>query len=595
MIGQHLFSPEKESLTIDNQQQNIGDNSCRFGANNSISYFKPKKRSSARKSKENHHQSESSQLQLDYVDYLTQNLQHVSAAARRSPYPEHFSAIESLHISSNSREKTKRSHHHSHHRSKSRPSSCVSPLEGNFSETKTPSKSSGGSRKVPVSRSASPDFSENCSKSRKSSFELRCSELNSNANATTPALHRINTSAHQAISHHQQQLASKQELDLKSLLDVLQQKNKSTVRRKKQLKESEEQVIDDSKGVSLSSYRRPPSPLFTAYQPIKLTNREDLIHQRGSSSSAHTIDNASFSDPTLESVTALTQQRNSEETPTSKGFCRRCSDRKLRKLEPRQHRTKSNASSDKSNQSKVSSSPACSKSTQNSNDSKYSDGVSKRELQQQSSTSSSKSYSNRVLPPEPDYSSLTLRDLEYHVSSNNRNSIPGASPRQRRRRSKTRDCCDALSLFFGSGLSGGGRQSGASVFFSKLLHQKQPTSTTTNGSSNTTSSSINKHNNLGILSPDHLADMGCLHSVSNKSKVGPCRTNIHSEVQACIDHSPTVIEEFSPIVLRYRTPYFRANAQVIMPPIKRRETWTVGWIQACDYMKFINQYGDMGW
>ena len=90
------------------------------------------------------------------------------------------------------------------------------------------------------------------------------------------------------------------------------------------------------------------------------------------------------------------------------------------------------------------------------------------------------------------------------------------------------------------------------------------------------------------------SDMGCIHSVSQKKRVEPCRSSIYSDVRATIDQSPTIIEEYSPIVLRYRTPYFRAHAQVIMPPIRNKETWTVGWIQACDYMKFINQYGDLG-
>ena len=91
-----------------------------------------------------------------------------------------------------------------------------------------------------------------------------------------------------------------------------------------------------------------------------------------------------------------------------------------------------------------------------------------------------------------------------------------------------------------------------------------------------------------------LSEMGCIHSVSQKKRIEPCRSSIYSDVRATIDQSPTIIEEYSPIVLRYRTPYFRAHAQVIMPPIRNKETWTVGWIQACNYMRFINQYGDLG-
>ncbi|MCI4377790.1 hypothetical protein PGIGA_G00207580 [Pangasianodon gigas] len=87
--------------------------------------------------------------------------------------------------------------------------------------------------------------------------------------------------------------------------------------------------------------------------------------------------------------------------------------------------------------------------------------------------------------------------------------------------------------------------------------------------------------------------MGCLQSVACKPRVR--RENIVVyEVSASIDRSPTVVEENSPIVLRYRTPYFRASAGVVMPPVPRNETWTVGWIQACTQMEFYNTYGDAG-
>ncbi|XP_039269433.2 uncharacterized protein LOC120344333 [Styela clava] len=92
-------------------------------------------------------------------------------------------------------------------------------------------------------------------------------------------------------------------------------------------------------------------------------------------------------------------------------------------------------------------------------------------------------------------------------------------------------------------------------------------------------------------------EMGCIQSIA-KAKVSPDRCHYHGviveDIQAAIDRTPTEIEEKSPIVLRYRTPYFRASAHVIVPPIPRKETWTVGWIQACDAMKFINQYGNLG-
>ncbi|KAJ8278576.1 hypothetical protein GJAV_G00089080 [Gymnothorax javanicus] len=87
--------------------------------------------------------------------------------------------------------------------------------------------------------------------------------------------------------------------------------------------------------------------------------------------------------------------------------------------------------------------------------------------------------------------------------------------------------------------------------------------------------------------------MGCIQSIACKSRVK--RENIVVyDVSATIDHSPTIIEENSPIVLRYKTPYFKASARVVMPPVPRNETWVVGWIQACTKMEFYNTYGDIG-
>lgn len=90
-----------------------------------------------------------------------------------------------------------------------------------------------------------------------------------------------------------------------------------------------------------------------------------------------------------------------------------------------------------------------------------------------------------------------------------------------------------------------------------------------------------------------LVAMGCIQSIACKSRIK--RENIVVyDVLATIDHTPTVIEENSPIVLRYKTPYFKASARVVMPPIPRNETWVVGWIQACTQMEFYNTYGDIG-
>lgn len=88
--------------------------------------------------------------------------------------------------------------------------------------------------------------------------------------------------------------------------------------------------------------------------------------------------------------------------------------------------------------------------------------------------------------------------------------------------------------------------------------------------------------------------MGCFQSIAcNKSRIKRENIVVH-DLSATIDHCPTVIEENSPIVLRYKTPYFKAAARVVMPPIQCNETWIVGWIQACTQMEFYNTYGDIG-
>ncbi|XP_060763784.1 protein FAM78A isoform X1 [Neoarius graeffei] len=87
-----------------------------------------------------------------------------------------------------------------------------------------------------------------------------------------------------------------------------------------------------------------------------------------------------------------------------------------------------------------------------------------------------------------------------------------------------------------------------------------------------------------------ITTMGCMQSA---------RTHFYEnirvlELNTSVDSNPTVIDESSNVVLRYRTPYFRAAAQVQVPPVVRKEIWTVGWIQACNQMDFFNYYGEEG-
>ncbi|MBN3285535.1 FA78A protein, partial [Polyodon spathula] len=87
--------------------------------------------------------------------------------------------------------------------------------------------------------------------------------------------------------------------------------------------------------------------------------------------------------------------------------------------------------------------------------------------------------------------------------------------------------------------------------------------------------------------------MGCIHSIRCKPK--NFRDSVAVlEVTASIDSNPTSIDESSGVVLRYRTPHFRASARVLVSPMSGKETWTVGWIQACNHMEFHNKYGSKG-
>ncbi|XP_036455016.1 protein FAM78A [Colossoma macropomum] len=86
--------------------------------------------------------------------------------------------------------------------------------------------------------------------------------------------------------------------------------------------------------------------------------------------------------------------------------------------------------------------------------------------------------------------------------------------------------------------------------------------------------------------------MGCIQSVRPRPKFYENFTVL--ELNTSIDSNPTVIDESSSVVLRYRTPYFRATAQVQVPPVVCKEIWTVGWVQACNQMDFFNCYGEEG-
>ncbi|XP_062844986.1 protein FAM78A [Trichomycterus rosablanca] len=88
-------------------------------------------------------------------------------------------------------------------------------------------------------------------------------------------------------------------------------------------------------------------------------------------------------------------------------------------------------------------------------------------------------------------------------------------------------------------------------------------------------------------------EMGCIRSLLCKPKSFRESVSV-LELTASIDPNPTSIDESSSVVLRYRTPHFRATARIFVPPVAAQETWTVGWIQACNHMEFYNRYGTEG-
>ncbi|KAF7688461.1 protein FAM78A isoform X1 [Silurus meridionalis] len=96
-----------------------------------------------------------------------------------------------------------------------------------------------------------------------------------------------------------------------------------------------------------------------------------------------------------------------------------------------------------------------------------------------------------------------------------------------------------------------------------------------------------------VLLPLLINAMGCIQSLRCKPK--SFRESVAVlEVTTSIDPNPTSIDESSSVVLRYRTPHFRAAARLLVPPVAAKETWTVGWIQACNHMEFYNRYGVEG-
>ena len=59
------------------------------------------------------------------------------------------------------------------------------------------------------------------------------------------------------------------------------------------------------------------------------------------------------------------------------------------------------------------------------------------------------------------------------------------------------------------------------------------------------------------------------------------------ELHVEIEGKPTLIDETSSSVLKYKTPQFKSHVTFQMPAIEENQNWKVGWIQACTHMEFF--------
>lgn len=62
------------------------------------------------------------------------------------------------------------------------------------------------------------------------------------------------------------------------------------------------------------------------------------------------------------------------------------------------------------------------------------------------------------------------------------------------------------------------------------------------------------------------------------------------ELRAEIESKPTMIDETSSSVLKYKTPQFKSHATFQISAIDESQNWKVGWIQACTHMEFFSQF-----
>lgn len=111
-------------------------------------------------------------------------------------------------------------------------------------------------------------------------------------------------------------------------------------------------------------------------------------------------------------------------------------------------------------------------------------------------------------------------------------------------------------------------------------------------STSTTPSSNKRSNLLSHLSSsrDHKDGHISLSTTTllNESRSPPPRIKI-LDLHVEIENKPTLIDETSSSVLKYKTPQFKSHVTFQMGAMDQRQSWKIGWIQACTHMEFFSK------
>jgi len=70
--------------------------------------------------------------------------------------------------------------------------------------------------------------------------------------------------------------------------------------------------------------------------------------------------------------------------------------------------------------------------------------------------------------------------------------------------------------------------------------------------------------------------------------------NIKVLLEVYRNPQPTRVDEKNDKVVVFRTPTMRLKATVTVPPVPTGQIWTIGWVQSCHFMNFVNVYGHLG-